>query len=148
MPAALGLTHPARRMLNLLRLSFLPLSADIGLLLLRVSLGFTMLILHGWVKVQNFSSIAPKFLPLFGLPSDISLGMAIFAEVLCSVLLIVGLFTRFAALNLTITMAVAFFIAHGAKFTGERPGELAFVYMTGFITLLFAGGGKYAADGK
>jgi putative oxidoreductase len=136
-------------MLNLLRLSFLPLSADIGLLLLRVSLGFSMLILHGWMKFQNFSSMAPKFMPLFGVvPSDISLGMAIFTEVVCSVLLIVGLFTRFAALGLTSTMAVAFFIAHKAQFTGPQSGELAFVYMIGFITLLFAGGGKYAADGK
>lgn len=135
-------------MLNLLRLSFLPLSTDLGLLFLRVSLGLTMLLLHGWVKVQNFSTIAPKFLPLFGLPSNISLGMAIFAEVVCAALLIVGLFTRFAALGLSITMAVAFFIAHNAQFTGEKPGELAFVYMTGFITLLLAGGGKYSADRK
>lgn len=136
-------------MLNLLRLSFLPLSADIGLLILRVSLGFTMLILHGWGKLENFSTVAPKFMSLFGIvPPNISLGLAIFAEVACSVLLIVGLFTRFAALNLAITMAVAFFVFHEAKFTGPKPGELAFVYMTGFITLLFAGGGKYAADGK
>lgn len=136
-------------MLNLLRLSFLPVSADVGLLLLRMALGFPMLLLHGWMKVQNFSTMAPKFLPLFGVvPPNISLGMAIFAEVVCSVLLIVGLFTRFAALSLAITMAVAFFIAHNAQFTGPKPGELAFVYMAGFITLLCAGGGKYAADGK
>ncbi|MCW0217531.1 MAG: DoxX family protein [Prosthecobacter sp.] len=135
-------------MLNLLRLSFLPQSADLGLLVLRVSLGFSMLVLHGWVKFQNFSTMAPKFLPLFGLPSNISLGMAIFAEVVCSVLLIVGVFTRFAALNLTITMAVAFFIAHNAQFTGEQSGEMAFVYLAGYITLLFAGAGKFSADGK
>jgi len=135
-------------MLNLLRLSFVPQSADLGLLILRVSLGFSMLLLHGWTKFQNFSAIAPKFLPLFGLPSNISLGLAIFAEVVCSVLLIIGLFTRFAALNLTITMAVAFFIAHNGQFTGEKSGELAFVYLAGFATLLFAGGGKFSADGK
>lgn len=136
-------------MLNLLRLSFLPQSADIGLLLLRVSLGFSMLLLHGWAKVQNFNAIAPKFISLFGIvPSNISLGMAIFAEVVCSVLLIIGLFTRFAALSLTITMAVAFFVAHGGQLTGANPGEMAYVYMAGFVALLFAGGGKFGADGK
>lgn len=135
-------------MLNLLRLSFVPQSSAIGLLLLRVSLGFSMLLLHGWGKFQNFSSIAPKFLPLFGLPPQISLGLAVFAEVVCSVLLIVGLFTRFAALNLTITMAVAFFIAHNGQFTGDKPGELAFLYLAGYATLLFAGAGKFSADGK
>lgn len=135
-------------MLNLLRLKFLPQSTDLGLLILRCSLGFPMLLLHGWGKFQNFSTLAPKFLPLFGLPSNISLGLAIFAEVVCSVLLIIGLFTRFAALNLAVTMSVAFFIAHKGAFTGEKPGELAFIYLAGFVTLLFAGGGKFGADGK
>lgn len=135
-------------MLKLLRLSFIPQSTDLGLLILRCSLGFPMLLLHGWAKFQNFNTLAPKFLPLFGLPSSVSLGLAIFAEVVCSVLLILGLFTRFAALNLAITMSVAFFIAHKGAFTGEKPGELAFIYLAGFVTLLFAGGGKFAADGK
>lgn len=135
-------------MLNLLRLSFLPKSVDLGLLVLRVSLGLPMLLLHGMMKLQNFNTMAPKFLPLFGLPSNVSLGMAIFAEVVCSVLLILGLFTRFAALNLAITMSVAFFIAHNAKFTGEKPGEMAFMYLVGFVTLLCAGGGRYSLDRK
>lgn len=135
-------------MLNLLRLSFLPQSSNLGLLVLRVSLGLTMILFHGWKKLVGFEAMAPKFLPLFGLPSNVSLALAIFAEVGCSVLLIIGLFTRFAALNLAITMAVAFFIAHNAQFAGEKPGELAFVYMMGFITLLLAGGGKFSVDGK
>lgn len=136
-------------MLNLLRLSFLPLSADLGLLILRVTLGFSMLILHGWKKFQGFEAMAPKFMSLLGVvPPHISLGMAIFAEVVCSVLLILGFFTRFAALNLAITMAVAFFIQHQGQLSGPGSGELAMVYLTGFVTLLLAGGGKYAADGK
>jgi len=134
-------------MLQLLRLPFLNGLQDVGLLLLRVSLGFTMLLLHGWSKFQNFESIAPKFLPLFGLPSSLSLGLAIFAEVVCSVLLILGLFTRFAALNLAATMAVAFFIVHKGAFTGPQSGELAFVYLIGTAALIFTGGGKYSADG-
>ncbi|HCN30059.1 MAG TPA: DoxX family protein [Verrucomicrobiales bacterium] len=135
-------------MLNILRLSFLSGCSDLGLLVLRVSLGFTMLLLHGWKKFENFSEIAPGFLSLFGLPSHISLGLAVFAEVVCSVLLIVGLFTRFAALNLAVTMAVAFFIAHGGAFAGDKPGELAFVYLTGYLALVFTGAGKYSADGR
>lgn len=135
-------------MLRLLRLSFLDRCSDLGLLVLRVSLGFSMLILHGWGKFANFSEKAPAFLPVFGLPSTVSLALAVFAEVVCSVLLILGLFTRFAALNLAATMAVAFFIVHGGAFSGENSGELAFVYLTGYMALLFTGGGKYSADGR
>lgn len=135
-------------MLKLLRLSFLERSSDVGLLALRVTLGFSMLILHGWGKFANFGEKAGSFLPVFGLPPAISLGLAVFAEVICSVLLIIGLFTRFAALNLAITMAVAFFIVHGTVLSGENSGELAMIYMTGYIALIFTGGGKYSADGR
>jgi len=42
-------------MLKLLKLSFLPKSPDYGLLILRVALGFSMLMLHGRGKMLNFS---------------------------------------------------------------------------------------------
>ncbi|SKA76196.1 putative oxidoreductase [Prosthecobacter debontii] len=135
-------------MLNLLRLSFLPQSTDFGLLILRCALGFPMMLLHGWMKFENFNTMAPKFLPLFGLPSNVSLGLAIFAELVCSGLLVLGLFTRFAALNLAITMSVAFFMVHKGAFTGPQSGELAYVYLAGFATLFLTGGGKFSVDGK
>jgi putative oxidoreductase len=135
-------------MLNLLRLSFLPQSTDFGLLILRCALGLPMMLLHGWMKFENFNTMAPKFLPLFGLPSNVSLGFAIFAELVCSGLLVLGLFTRFAALNLAITMSVAFFMVHKGAFTGAQSGELAYVYLAGFATLFFTGGGKFSVDGK
>ena len=143
-----GLGACCAAMIKLLQLSFLPQSADLGLLVLRISLGLSMLLLHGWAKLQNFQSLAPKFLSLFGLPPQVCLGLAVFAEAACSILLVIGLFTRFAALNLAVTMAVAFFIAHGGAFSGEKSGELAFVYLTGYATLFFAGAGKFSADGR
>jgi putative oxidoreductase len=134
-------------MLQLLRLPFLNGLQDVGLLLLRVSLGFSMLLLHGWSKFQNFDSKAAGFPQVFGMPSSLCLSLAVFAEVVCSVLLILGLFTRFAALNLAATMAVAFFIVHKGVFTGPQSGELAFVYLIGAVALVFTGGGKFSADG-
>ena len=107
-----------------------------------------MMLLHGWMKFENFNTMAPKFLPLFGLPSNVSLGLAIFAELVCSGLLVLGLFTRFAALNLAITMSVAFFMVHKGAFTGPQSGELAYVYLAGFATLFLTGGGKFSVDGK
>jgi putative oxidoreductase len=76
----------------------------------------------------------------------LSLGLAVFAEVLCAGLLVVGLLTRFAALNLVVTMCVAFFVVHGAALSGESSGELAFIYLAGFVVLLVAGGGRYSVD--
>ena len=71
-----------------------------------------------------------------------SLGLALFAEVAAALLLIIGLTTRFAALVLAIDMAVAFFMVHQTAMKGGHSGELAFIYLAGFITLLVAGAGR------
>jgi len=43
-------------------------------------------------------------------------------------------------------MAVAFFAVHGGALTGEGNGEMAFIYMAGFVALLIAGPGRYSFD--
>lgn len=134
-------------MLSFLRLSFLPKSVDLGLLALRLWLGATMLWNHGLMKLNSFETTAAKFPALFGLSGKVNLGLAVFAEVGCSALLILGLFTRFAALSLAITMGVAFFMVHKASLAmGPGSGELAFIYLSGYVALLLAGGGRYGID--
>jgi putative oxidoreductase len=140
-------------MLKVLKLSFLPKSPDYGLLILRVALGFSMLLLHGRVKILGFSAMAEKFPGLPGVPGNVNLGLAIFAEVVCSALLIAGLFTRFAALMLAITMGVAFFLVHKSALVDAtvngvaiKSGELAMVYLVAYVTLLFTGAGKFSVD--
>lgn len=133
-------------MLKVLKLSFLPKSPDYGLLILRVAVGFSMLLLHGRGKMLDFSATAAKFPALFGLPGNVNLGLAVFAEVVCSALLIAGLFTRFAALMLAGTMGTAFFIVHKSALVGEQSGELAMVYLVAYVTLLFTGAGKFSVD--
>jgi putative oxidoreductase len=134
-------------MLKLLKLSFLPKSPDYGLLILRVALGFSMLMLHGRGKILNFSAMAEKFAIIPGVPGNVNLGLAIFAEVVCSALLIAGLFTRFAALILAITMGTAFFFFHKSSLiAGPGSGELAMVYLVAYVTLLFTGAGKFSVD--
>lgn len=132
--------------MKFLRLSFIPQSSDLALLLLRLWLGLSMLLLHGWGKLTGFSSLASKFPDPLGVGSQISLSLAVFAEVACAALLIVGFLTRFAALMLTVTMAVAFFLQHKMALSGAASGELAFIYLAGFLAILLAGGGKFAFE--
>ena len=133
-------------MKSLFTLSFIPQSVDFGLLVLRLWLGLTMLLSHGLDKANHFSTMVTKFPPLI-YNSQVSLGLVVFAEVGCSVLLIIGLLSRFAALGLAINMSVAFFVAHKASLAaGAGSGELAFIYLAGYVALFFAGPGKLAAD--
>jgi putative oxidoreductase len=133
-------------MKSLFTLSFIPQSVDFGLLVLRLWLGLTMLLNHGLDKATHFAAMAAKFPPII-YSSQVSLGLVVFAEVVCSVLLVIGLLSRFAALGLAINMGVAFFVVHKASLAmGPGSGELAFIYLAGYIALFFAGPGKLAAD--
>ena len=95
---------------SILRLEFLPSSVDLGLLVLRVWLGLSLLVLHGWGKAMNYQNMDKAMDPL-RVGNELSWGLTVFGEVVCAALLVVGLFTRFAALACAITMSVAFFIA-------------------------------------
>lgn len=135
-------------MMKLLKLDFVPGSVDIGLLALRAWLGLTMLLNHGWGKLTGFQGLSSGFPDPIGIGPVPSLGLAVFAEAVCAGLLVLGLFTRFAALVLSINMTVAFFLIHQGALTGEHSGELAFIYLAGFVALFLAGGGKLSLDGR
>ena len=70
--------------------------------------------------------------------------LAVFAEFLCSLLIILGLGTRLAAIPLIITMAVAALIVHVPD--GFARQELPLLYLTGYLLLFFTGSGKYSLD--
>jgi putative oxidoreductase len=133
--------------LKFFQVGFLPQSPDLGLLVLRFWLGGTLLIVHGLDKLHKFSHLAAKFPDPLHIGSKYSLMLAIFAEAICSVFLIIGLFTRFAALCCIILLAVAFFMVHHAALgTTTGSGELAFIYLAGYVALFLAGGGRFSVD--
>ena len=107
-----------------------------------------MLLNHGLGKLMGFTDKMDSFPDFFGIGHTASLALAVFGEVVCSALMTLGWYTRFAALGLSITMGVAFFMAHGAKLSGEGSGELAFIYLAAFVVILFTGAGKFSIDGK
>ncbi|HEX7086514.1 MAG TPA: DoxX family protein [Vicinamibacterales bacterium] len=135
-------------MLNALRFRFLPVNPDFALLLLRVTFGAGLLYLHGWGKLTGYPERMHRFADPFGIGSPVSLALSIFAEVVCSALIVLGLFTRFAALVCVINMTVAFTFAHQMRLWGERNGELAFAYLIVFLAIFIAGPGRYSMDGK
>jgi putative oxidoreductase len=134
--------------LKLLQLRFLPTSVNLALLVLRIWFALPLLTLHGWSKLAHFAERSQRFADPFGIGSPASLGLVVFAEVFCSALLVLGLCTRVAALTCGIAMATAFFHAHGARLTGQGNGELPFMFLGAFVTLLVAGGGRFSLDAR
>ena len=128
------------------QLSFLPTQVDAGLLLLRLWFGGSLLALHGWGKLTQFSALATSFPDPLGVGSRWSLILAICGEVLCPILLMLGFATRLAALGAATTMGVAWYMVHQMALTGRDSGELAFVYLGGFVLLVLAGAGRFSLD--
>lgn len=101
---------------------------------------------HGIPKLQKALAGNWQFADPFGVGAELSLGLAIFAEVGCSLLILLGFLTRLATIPLLITMLTAFFIIHAADPLGEK--ELPLLYALIFATLFFTGPGKYSVDGQ
>jgi putative oxidoreductase len=107
-----------------------------------------LLTLHGWSKLTGFADRSQRFADPFGIGSPASLALVVFAEVLCSMLLVLGLFTRFAALTCGIAVGTAYAYAHGARLSGPGNGELPFLFLGAFVALLLAGGGRFSLDAR
>jgi putative oxidoreductase len=117
---------------------------NIALLVLRVGMG-ALMIPHGYNKLVNFVQYKKDFMNFLGLGSTTTLVLVIFAEFFCASLIVLGLFTRFAAIPLVIGMSVALFVAHNADVFGD--GKVAALFLTGFITILLVGPGRISVDG-
>ncbi|MFD2551130.1 DoxX family protein [Bizionia sediminis] len=134
--------------MNLLKTIFNPGTnankLSLVLLLLRVTAGIFMLT-HGVGKFERL--ISPEqiqFADPLGVGAAASLALTVFSEVFCSILLILGLGTRLAAIPLVITMLVAALIVHSNDGFGRQ--ELGLLYAVIYITLLVLGAGKYSLD--
>lgn len=118
---------------------------NLATLILRICLGLVMIPGHGWKKLNNFSEMQHKFMDFMGLGSQISLGLTVFAEFFCAILIIIGLFTRFAVIPLIIVMLVAVTKAHGLDVFDSA--QFPFVLLAGFIAIFILGPGKISVDG-
>lgn len=133
-----------------------PYNISFGILLVRIIIGVVMAF-YGYQKLINFEAMAAsdfwaKEVSFLGMSGKIPLALTIFAEFFCSLLVIVGLFTRLALVPLLICMG--YIIACVAKFSiitsGNNGTEVntAFVYFVIYFAIYLTGPGNYSLDYK
>lgn len=119
-------------------------ATDIALLIARFAIAVLMLT-HGIPKLMMLFSGDPiNFPPVMGMSATLSVSLAVFAEVFCSLFLLAGFATRLAAIPLMITMLVAVFSILAAEPLAVK--EPAIHYLLVYLVLLFTGSGKYSLD--
>lgn len=113
------------------------------MLMARVVFGL-LLLWHGLDKWNNFQELSLVFPDPLGIGTNLSLMLAIFAEVICSVACIAGLFYRLALLPMIFTMGMAFFVIHANDPFAVK--ELALAYLIAFCLMWVAGPGRFSLD--
>lgn len=125
---------------------------DLGLLILRIGIGGSMVFFHGWGKISNpgnweklggsMSQFGITFMPAFwGF-------MAAFSEFGAAILIMLGLYFRTASVLLAFTMLTAALVHlnmdPASPNAGLKGASHALEFMVVFVALFFTGPGKHA----
>ncbi len=124
---------------------------DTALLILRLVLGILVL-LHGISKLPPPPKDIAAMLTQANLPAVLAWGVYV-GEIVAPILLIVGVWTRLAAVVVAINMIVAVLTAHtGELFSlGDQGGyalELQAMFLFVAIALAFTGAGRLSVGGR
>lgn len=136
---------------DFITMRFIRETPQFGLALLRIWTGAVLFLRHGWEKQPAHW---PQFLAHFpnpiGIGSHPSFFIAFVSDFVCSILLIVGLGTRWAALyclgNIFVAWAFVHHFAFFDKVPGSDHGELMVLYIGALLTILIAGPGSACID--
>lgn len=125
------------------RLDWLPL------LLLRLSLAATF-VPTGWGKIHDLGKVTAYFVEL-GIPAPhLNAVVVSITELVCGSLLLVGLFSRLAAVPLVVSMTVAIITAKWPDLHGVADlfSVDEFVYVVMLVGVIVLGPGAVSLDGQ
>ncbi|MEM1181899.1 MAG: DoxX family protein [Acidobacteriota bacterium] len=120
----------------------------LGILLLRIYFGAAIFIAHGWPKLLEMLAGGGPFLNLvkslgFPLPGLFA-WLAVLGQVVGSLLVMLGLWTRPAALTVASTIFFGAAAVHGPE--GFRGLELGFAYTVVLVAIAITGPGRFSVD--
>lgn len=95
-------------MKKILLFSFIPINVDVALLILRLWMGLGLFAKHGIEKFSNFSQMQQHFPDPLHVGSTFSLTFSLISDGICSLLIMLGLATRLAALFIVLSLFVVF----------------------------------------
>ncbi|MEO7115943.1 MAG: DoxX family protein [Caldimonas sp.] len=124
---------------------------DAALLVLRLTLGI-LILLHGLSKLPPPPAFVAGMLVKMNLPSFIAYGVYL-GEIVAPVLIIIGVWTRLAALVIVVNMLAALVLVHVPDLfhLGKSGGyalELQAMYLFSAVALMLSGAGRFSVGGR
>jgi putative oxidoreductase len=128
--------------------SYWPAAFDWGLFLLRVGAFLSLFVKHGFGRLTNHAQMP------WSSQNPVHAIYAAFADGICSIMVILGLGTRWAAAAIFINMFISFsfinhfnFVKHTVAFLNNQ-GEVMGQYMAFCLVMMIVGAGRFSLDWK
>lgn len=126
------------------------LAADLGKFILRATLA-VLILLHGIAKIRHGIDPIIGMIVKAGLPSSVAY-LVYIGEVLAPILVLIGIWTRPAALVIAINMVVAVLLAHIPQLltlsdTGGWALELQGMFFISALCVALLGAGRFSIGG-
>jgi len=119
---------------------------SLGLLFLRVFGGGLLIQGRAWTWNEMIRLDRPLFSDPFGVGGEFYWMLTLFSEFLCTVFVMLGIFTRFTAVPpLVVMLVMALALPPGTVWSTR---ETYLLYALPFFVLTFTGPGDYSVDGK
>jgi len=125
-------------------------AADLGKLILRVTLSL-LILFHGVSKIFHGIDAIIGMIDRVGLPSAVAY-LVYVGEVAAPILVLLGIWSRPAALVIAINMTVAVLLVHTSQFftlakSGGWALELQAMYFISALTVALLGAGRFSIGG-
>jgi len=133
---------------RLLLIDSISINPDFGRLVLRVVIFLTLFLRHGTEKLFTFGAMSQHFPNPLHIGIVPTLAFAAISDGICSLLIVVGLATRWAVLFSIINLFAAWSLVLHFAFFGRNGGggETMILYLAACVSLFFLGAGKFSID--
>ena len=130
------------------KLNFIPLNNDLGLLVLRVLICLNLFLKHGWEKIFSFSNVVSRVPDILHIGVAPTIALAAVSDVACAFLIIFGLATRLSCVYSFVVIFVAWSVRDHFSYFGRGGdhGELIALYLSALIAIFITGPGRFSID--
>jgi putative oxidoreductase len=117
---------------------------DLIMLLFRVTASVQLKVVHGLKKIGFGTGIIESVPNPFKLPNDINYGFAVASNIIFPLFIILGWYTRLAAIPVLVVTFSGYFVVHWNDSLLES--DIPFMYSITFLLIALLNPGKYSLD--